>query len=217
MSRLEYTHDEFDTNENTSADAQPNALAGAALALDEGHIDHALPIYRAIAEHAGIEQAPALLGLSVCHARRRQWEDAEAALTRLLELSPESGAVYAYLGSVRLELGSIDEARDDFSKALELAPGNAIVRLKYAELLLRLGLLDQAQLELQRAAKLTAPDDTTRDYIRSLLLMVRKEMKRAVVRRSASPLEFWQKLTGAVRGVDVSGKTRQLRGSGARV
>jgi predicted Zn-dependent protease len=176
-------------------------LADAVAALEAGQVDHAASIYRLLADQDSADQLSALFGLAVCHARCRQWAEAETRLLEVLERAPSHGVARAYLGSVRLDLGRFDEAQADLDAALELAPGNAVVRIKHAELLLRVGLIPQAHAELQRAARLRAPDPALREYLRSLLMTTRKEMSRSIVRHGATPAEFWRALVVRVQGM----------------
>lgn len=176
-------------------------LSDAAEALEAGQIDRAFTVYRRRVERRGADELSALFGLAVCHARRREWAEAEMCLLEVLQRAPSTGVARAYLGSVRLDLGRFEEAQADLDAAREIAPGNAVVRLKRAEMLLRLGLIPQAHTELQRAARLTAPDAAVREYIRALLMTTKKEMSRSIVRRGAAPAEFWRALVARVQGI----------------
>jgi predicted Zn-dependent protease len=176
------------------------SLAAAAKALDEGHIDKALAIYRPLVSGGGGDELSALVGLAVSHARRKEWSEAEDCLLRVLKRVPDAGQVRAYLASVRLEQGRVDDAQADMDAALEMAPGSALVRLKHAEMLLRLGVLQDAYTELQRAAKLNPPDDATLEYIRGLLVTTKKALSQSIDRRGASPAEFWRALVARFQG-----------------
>lgn len=182
-------------------------LAEASQALEEGHVDHAFSIYRALVEQGGADELSALFGLAVCHARRQEWGEAETHLLRVLERVPSFAVARAYLGSVRLDLGRFEEAQADLDAALEMAPGNAVVRLKRAEMLLRLGLIPQAHTELQRAAKLPVHDAALRAYVRALLMTIKKEAGRSIVRRGATPAEFWRALVMRLQGITARATT----------
>jgi predicted Zn-dependent protease len=177
-----------------------STLAAAAEALDEGHIDKAIALYRPLVTQGGGDELSALVGLAVSHARRKEWENAEDCLLRVARRVPNSGQVRVYLAAVRLELGRVADAQADMDAALEMAPGSAIVRLKHAEMLLRLGLLQDAYTELQRAAKLHPPDATTLEYIRGLLVTTKKALSQSIDRRGASPAEFWRALVARFQG-----------------
>lgn len=150
--------------------------------------------YRPLLAHGGGDELSALVDRAVSHARRMEWSEAEACLLRVLKRVPDAGQVRAYLASVRLELGHVDEARADIAAALEMAPSNALVRLKQAEMLLRLGLPSQAYTELQHAAKLRQPDAMTFEYIGALLATMKNVQPLPVERRRASLAEFWRGL-----------------------
>ena len=189
-----------DGDQEHSDISDDTTLAAAAAALDEGHIDKAIAIYRPLVAHGGGDEWSALVGLAVSHARRKEWSEAEDCLLRVLKHVPDAGQVCAYLASVRLELGRIDEAQADMAAALEMAPGSAIVRLKHAEMLLRLGALQEAYTELQRAAKLNPSDATTLEYIRGLLVTTKKALSQSIDHRGASPAEFWRALKARIQG-----------------
>lgn len=169
-------------------------LAEASEALEAGQIDHAISIYRALVASDGAARLSAMLGLAVCHARRREWEEAEQAFLALLQRTPDLAVARAYLGMVRFELGRLDEAQDDLKAAIDTAPGNAVVRLKHAEMLLRLGRLHDAYDELQRSARLSPPDKATREYTRTLLLATRKQLAHAVTHTGAAPRQLWHRI-----------------------
>ncbi|HKD75324.1 MAG TPA: tetratricopeptide repeat protein [Ktedonobacterales bacterium] len=157
-------------------------LDQAQAALDDGHIDEAIAHYQSVIAGGGPHEASAFFGLASCHARRKQWKDAEDALNQVIERSPEFAVAYAYRGAVRLELAAVDDCLKDLDTAVEMAPNDAVVHVKRAEVFLRLGLLPAAHDEVRQAAKLPAPDVAFRDYMRAFKLGVEKELKRSVPR-----------------------------------
>ena len=54
-----------------------------------------------------------------------QWDDAEAALTQAVQLSPRLAEGWYELGSVHLATGKLEAALQDYDRARQLDPGNA--------------------------------------------------------------------------------------------
>ncbi len=67
--------------------------------------------------------------------RRRDLENAKAALDRALAAKPESAPVHMARGNLQLLLRKLDEAGAEFKKAAELSPVRSSARLRYAEFL----------------------------------------------------------------------------------
>ena len=72
------------------------------------------------------EQQAGLVSLSALCLRRHAFAEAERLALEAIRLSPGRADGYAARGDARLELGRIDEAREDFSRADGLAPGLAM-------------------------------------------------------------------------------------------
>ena len=70
-------------------------------------------------------QHAALVSLSALCLRRHAFAEAERLASESIRLSPGSADGYGARGDARLELGRIDEAREDFSRAADLTPGLA--------------------------------------------------------------------------------------------
>jgi tetratricopeptide (TPR) repeat protein len=200
-------------------DARAEALRRAAEALEAGEVERALTEYSALTPNRGPEGTPpfrgrgehddefvASIGVGVCYARMRRWDEAVHVLTSVVERYPESGMARAYLGAARFEVGEIEAARDDLDAAVRMAPEEAIVWVKRGEAMLRMGLLREALSDLGRAARLPMPDVATREYVRSLLTQTRRDLGSSVERVIPSPAQLWRKLTR--RGKE-SARTRQ--------
>jgi predicted Zn-dependent protease len=175
-----------------------DAMRNAAVALDEGDVAKAAAIIRREIPNLpeGDARFTAELTLAVCHARRREWADAETLLAPLAMRYPTSAMVRAYLGAARFELGQIDLAREDLDAAVKLEPDSALPYIKRGEYLLRLGLLRQAQADLKRGVELPVPDAATREYTRHLLVQVRQDIAGSIERHPTSPARLWQRLRG---------------------
>jgi tetratricopeptide (TPR) repeat protein len=170
-------------------DTGVGTLDQAQAALEDGNIDAAMEHYRALIEAGGPHKPTALFGLASCHARRKEWGEAETTLNQVLDYAPDFATAYAYRGAVRLELGRMDDAMKDLDRAAEMAPADAIVHVKRAEVFLRLGLLPAAHDEVRLAAKLPAPDLVFRDYTRAMVRGIEKELKSSVT-RTTPPIEW---------------------------
>jgi len=176
-------------------DGSTVALSHAAAALDNGTIDRARAIYASLASDPQGAGQPLIagIGLAVCHARQRAWDEAEAVLVPLAGREPGSGIVRAYLGAVRFEQGQIDQAREDLDLAVTLAPEDPVVFIKRGEVALRVGLLRAALADFQQAARLPAPDTITRDYVRTMVISTRKELESSIERAIPEPRNLWRR------------------------
>jgi len=70
--------------------------------------------------------------LGRAYSIRQKWPQAEAALSRALALDPTRSDTAMNLGILQLQLGHLQEARQDFEKAVELSPLNVPARLNLA-------------------------------------------------------------------------------------
>lgn len=189
----------------TAPDTQ-EALQQARDALAEGRTDAAFALYRSLlaADTALPDGAAthldALLGLGVCHARRREWTEALIPLGELCDRAPTFAPAWAYLGAARFELGEIDDACSNFDTAVACDPEDAVARLKRAEVRLSLGLLEGAEEDLRVATRASAPDEATRQYARDLLMTVMRRKQRSVTRAVASPGDALRGLIRIARG-----------------
>lgn len=177
---------------STSVSDTQEALREARDALAEGRTDAAFAIYRALLVTDGLSttheavQLDALLGLGVCHARRKEWEEALIAFSDLCDRAPTFAPAWAFTGATRFELGEIDDALSNLDTAVTCDPESAIARIKRAEVRLSLGLLDAAEEDLRVAAR-AATDESIRTYARDLLMSVLRLKKRAVNLAKTSP------------------------------
>lgn len=174
-------------------------MDGAAAALAAGDIDAALAAYRRALDDGTVDGVSGLLGLAVCHGRRRQWVDAENALKSVIGLDPQCGVAYAYLGAVRLEQGKVEAALDDLDQALALAPADTLVRLKRGEGFFRLGRLSEAEAECREAVFLADSNPVIRDYARTLLLGIRRELAGSLSRDIPHPAAGLSRIWQGVR------------------
>ena len=80
-----------------------------------------------------------------------QVEEAEVAITELLQMRPEEGAVRWANGLVRLTRGHLGEAAEELKLARRRDPLNGLISLDLGMALLRVGDFEAAMIELQRA------------------------------------------------------------------
>jgi predicted Zn-dependent protease len=172
------------------------SMNSASEALEAGDVAKAISITKALIadKPEGESSFAAEVTLTVCHARRREWAEAEALLSSLAKRYPGSAMVRSYLGATRFELGQIELGRDDLDAAVQLEPDSALPYIKRGEYLLRLGLLRHAHADLKRGAELPAPDTATREYTRHLLVQVRQDIAGSIERNPTSPAKVWRRL-----------------------
>ncbi len=87
-------------------------------------------------------------------AAAAQFQVAEQAAKRAIQLDPTLGEPYAALGKIAMEAGRAAEATDYFRRALALEPNNALVHDWYGDLCVGQGRLDVAIAEYRRALEL---------------------------------------------------------------
>jgi predicted Zn-dependent protease len=137
------------------------------------------------------------LGVAVCLARQRHWAEAESALRVLTERFPASGLALAYLAAVRFEQGAVDDAQLFFARAAALEPETALIFVKRGEMQVRLGLLREGLADLQHASRLGGLDEQTREYVRGLQLVVRRQLASSLDRPVPRLTPFWRRLGNA--------------------
>ena len=90
----------------------------------------------------------------------RQLTEAEAILTRIVELDPEGGEGWYSLGLLRAERKDMEGAAEALARATRLMPERGRVRFNYALVLQEIGDAGRSLVELARAHR-SAPDDVT--------------------------------------------------------
>ena len=90
----------------------------------------------------------------------REYPRAEGLLVKATKLTPDNGEYWVTLGSVRMQLGHRDAARDAYRRALsafedqaDAHPGDAGPKLQQVYVLALLGRADDARSRLARFAK----------------------------------------------------------------
>jgi serine/threonine protein kinase/Flp pilus assembly protein TadD len=79
-------------------------------------------------ELEGLKAANALLDRGRWYAKRRDWDDADAALTKAVQLRPDHVSVWVERGDLYALLGLWDLAAVDFARERELGQPDAIMR-----------------------------------------------------------------------------------------
>jgi len=138
-------------------DSLGGSVAVARLLLAEGVLGPALADLEAVPEdgNAGAE-ALALRGYALMRLGRP--EDAEAALRRSLELSPDQALGQHLLGSLLLSWGDAEVAMQWLERAVRREPGNPAYLLELGEALAGLGDYGNAEQAVVMAVA-AAPDD----------------------------------------------------------
>ncbi|MBA4148353.1 MAG: tetratricopeptide repeat protein [Verrucomicrobia bacterium] len=118
--------------------------------------------------------------LGMCHERSRDYESAEKAFLKALELKPDDADVLNYIGYMWAEQEmKLDQARDFIEKALKIEPDNAAFLDSMGWALFKLNKFEQALSYLLRAAELSKePDPTIYDHIGDVYFSL-KQLERA--------------------------------------
>lgn len=115
---------------------------------------------------AGREDWQAVFMRGAARERLNKWDDAEADLSRALELSPDNATVLNYLGYSWIDRGiRLEEGFDLIRRAVELEPrsGHIIDSLGWAHY--KLGQYEEAVDYLERAVELLPGDPVLNDHL----------------------------------------------------
>jgi tetratricopeptide (TPR) repeat protein len=96
----------------------------AAAYRQQGELDRALAHFELALEHD--ESDPSvLLGIASIHLARREFDQVEQRISKVLQLQPESSEAFLMRGRLAQSQGNIKEAVQFFEKAIELSPGTS--------------------------------------------------------------------------------------------
>ncbi len=102
----------------------------------------------------------------IAHERLKEWDIAEPAFRKALELKPNDADVLNYLGYSLIDKGlKLDEAVKMVEKAVELEPDSGFIIDSLGWAYFRLGRLDDAIVELERAIAILPGDATINDHL----------------------------------------------------
>lgn len=98
--------------------------------------------------------------------RLKRWPEAEASLTRALELAPDQPLVLNYLGYSWVDQGeNLDRAKGMLHRAVELRPQDGFIVDSLGWAYYRLGEYEQAVTQLERAVELEPGDPVINDHL----------------------------------------------------
>ncbi len=120
-------------------------------------------ISRAIRLDPGMAAAHSLLGFQYLFAEPKDFAKAEANMRRFIELRPEEGKGYEYLGDVMRAQGKLKRAAAAYSRAVDMDSTNAVAALKKGHINSFLGDYDRAR-SAYDAALAVAEIDVRPDY-----------------------------------------------------
>jgi tetratricopeptide (TPR) repeat protein len=102
----------------------------------------------------------------IAYERLKEWDKAEPAFRRALELNPDDADVLNYLGYSLIDKGlKLDEALKMVEKAVELEPDSGYIIDSLGWAYFRLGRLQDAIVELERAIAILPGDATINDHL----------------------------------------------------
>jgi len=143
-------------------------VQAAAEALRRGDADRAVAEAQAeLRRDSKSVSGHELLGAALL--AKRQWAQAEEALTRAKALEPKRGSTLVLLGHLSLATNKLSKATDHFQQALVHSPENGAARRGLATASLRRGNVRQALGTLEEGIRLTGDrDEETRLFLASL-------------------------------------------------
>jgi tetratricopeptide (TPR) repeat protein len=102
----------------------------------------------------------------IAHERLKEWEIAEPAFRKALELNPDNADILNYLGYSLIDQGlKLDEALDMVRKAVELEPDSGYIIDSLGWAFFRLGRFEEAVVELERAIAIMPGDPVINDHM----------------------------------------------------
>lgn len=114
---------------NKALDLQPRNLRILSLVIRQhltmGQPDRAIAACRDHIQQVPDREAQIQLMISRIHAGQKEYDKAEAAIKRSIDLAPTAPTPYASLGRLYSQLGKIDQGIAEFKTALEQQPDNA--------------------------------------------------------------------------------------------
>jgi predicted TPR repeat methyltransferase len=125
-------------------------LAAAVAAHQQGHVEQAAAVYRAILEHCP-DEVNALHFLGVAEHQLGDSQQALAHLDRALVLAPDHADAHNNRGNVWKKLGRLDEAEADYRQALALRADDANALNNLGTVLRHRGDLASAEAHFKRA------------------------------------------------------------------
>ncbi|QKV18928.1 tetratricopeptide repeat protein [Oricola thermophila] len=143
------------------------ALGGVHASLKE--YEEAAALYeRAIANIDTNEPMywPLYYRMGIAYERTKQWDKAEAAFKRALELSPDQPDVLNYLGYSWIDMNiNLEEGLDMIRKAVEMRPRDGYIVDSLGWAYYRLGRFEDAVAELEKATDLRPTDAIIIDHL----------------------------------------------------
>jgi len=133
--------------------ALANALHDAAMAVDDGAFQKAIPLLEQVtAREPNVKLAQLQLGVSRAH--QKQYARAIAPLRKAIELDPEDMFAHDELGVALYETGDLKTAAEQFAIVTSRMPKWADARYSYASVLARIDRVPGAVTELRAAIDL---------------------------------------------------------------
>lgn len=90
-----------------------------------------------------------LVVLAEAEGKTRDWAEANASLSRIVELVPNNPAAHFQFAMAKAELGDMKGYRNELQKTLEIAPDYTSARIRLAALMLKEGQKDDAEKHIQ--------------------------------------------------------------------
>jgi Flp pilus assembly protein TadD len=104
--------------------------------------------------------------LGISYERLKQWDKAEVAFLRALELSPNEPQVMNYLGYSWIDMNiNLEEGMDMIRTAVELRPNDGYIVDSLGWAHFRQGQYEEAVRQLERAIELRPSDPTINDHL----------------------------------------------------
>ncbi|GAB6060196.1 tetratricopeptide repeat protein [Desulfonatronum parangueonense] len=164
MGELDKAEQYYEKAANSNGTHPDPYLGLATVAVQRGHLENALSLYRRATEIQSTDKS--LAGMALVEMETGAMNDAYEHFSQALELNPENLVALYGLVQVAHSLNCLDKLTAPLENFLELNPDKAEIRFTLAGVLIKLGKVTQAKEQLERCLEI----DPTYDPAKELLL-----------------------------------------------
>ncbi|MFD0915996.1 tetratricopeptide repeat protein [Pseudahrensia aquimaris] len=193
LDRFDEAQSILDSLIKTAPDDLTTHLAyGAVLARHEKFAE-AIPVYTSLIER--LEQPERyhwslFYRQGIAYERTKQWEKAEVAFNKALELYPDEPNVLNYLGYSWIDMGiNLEKGLELVQRAVDIRPNDGYIVDSLGWAYYRLGDYDKAVEHLERAVSLRPGDPTINDHLGDAYWMADRKLEATFQWRQALALE----------------------------
>jgi len=179
---------------------------------EEQALNEAAELSKTPQETAGVEFARGAM-----FERMKNYEGAETAFRKVLELQPDNAGALNYLGYMLADRNvKLEEAHKMIARAVELDPQNGAYLDSLGWVYYRQNLLDQAEASLRKAIERMSSDPTVHDHLGDVYIKQGK-VREAIVQWQASLNEWKSSPPAESDSEEVAKVSRKLENAKTRI